>query len=79
MVPFGVSMCSMRWSHGVGKGGAKDLINPILGFEISRDREPGRACTHKSQNMKAGRTFLVMPMVIANDHMEEDKGRDGLR
>jgi hypothetical protein len=23
--------------------------------------------------------FLVRPVVIANDHMEEDKGRDGLR
>jgi hypothetical protein len=78
VVPFGVSVCSLRWSHGLGKRGAKDLVNPILGFGISRDREPRRAHTQKSRNMKAGRTFLVRPVVIANDHMEEDKGRDGL-
>jgi hypothetical protein len=79
VAPFGVSMCSLWWLHGVGKRGAKDLINPISGFNISRDKEPGRARRQKSQNAKAGRTLLVGPVVIANDHMEEDKGRDGLR
>jgi hypothetical protein len=79
VVPFGVSVCSLRWSHGVGKRGAKELVNPISGFGISRDREPGRALAQKSRNAKAGSTFLVRPVVIDNDHMEEDKGRDGLR
>jgi hypothetical protein len=79
VAPFGVSVCSLRWSHGVGKRGAKELVNPISGFGISRDREPGRARTQKSRNAKAGSAFLVRPVVIANDHMEEDKGRDGLR
>jgi hypothetical protein len=79
VVPFCVSMCSLRWSHGVGKRGAKELVNPISRFEISRDRHPGRAHTRKYQNMKDGSAFLVRPAFIANDHMEEDKGRDGLR
>jgi hypothetical protein len=48
VAPFGVSVCSLRWSHGVGKRGAKELVNPISGFDISRDREPGRARTQKS-------------------------------
>jgi hypothetical protein len=65
--------------HGVGKRGAKELVNPISGFYISRDRESGRARTQKSQNVKAGSVFLVRPVVIANDHIGEDKGRDGLR
>jgi hypothetical protein len=43
IVPYEVSACSWRWSHGVVKRGAKELINPISGFDISRDREPGRA------------------------------------
>ena len=78
VAPFGVSVCSLRWSHGVGIRGAKELANPISSFDTSRDREPGRARTQKSQNAKAGSAFLVRPVVIANDHMEEDKGRDGL-
>jgi hypothetical protein len=78
VAPFGVSVCSLRLSHGVGKRRAKDLVNPISGFDTSRDRESRRARTQKSQNVKAGRTFLVRPVVISNDHMEEDKGRDGL-
>jgi hypothetical protein len=64
--------------HGLGKRGAKDLINPILGFGISRDRELGRARTQKSQNAKVGSAFLVRFALIDNDHMEEDKGRDGM-
>jgi hypothetical protein len=54
-------------------------VNKFRHFGISRDREPGRARTQKSRNAKVGSTFLVRPVVIANDHMEEDKGRDGLR
>jgi hypothetical protein len=58
--------------------GAKELVNPVLGFDISRDRELGRARTQKSRNVKVGSAFLVRSVVIANDHMEEDKGRDGM-
>ena len=65
----------VAWSR---KKGVKELVNPISGFSISRDMEPGRAHTQKSKNAKDGNTFLVRPMVIANDHMEEDKGSDGL-
>jgi hypothetical protein len=45
VVAYDISACSWRFSHGVGKRGAKDLVNPISGFDISRDREPGRART----------------------------------
>jgi hypothetical protein len=49
VAPFGVSAWSRRWSHGVGKKrGAKELVNPISGFIISKDREPGRARTKES-------------------------------
>ena len=65
----------VAWSR---KRGAKELVNPILGFNISRDKESERAHTQKSRNAKAGSAFLVRPVVIANDRMEEDKGRDGL-
>jgi hypothetical protein len=54
-------------------------VNKFRRFDISRDRESGRARTQKSRNAKVGSAFLVRPVVIANDHMEEDKGRDGLR
>jgi hypothetical protein len=77
--PFGVSVCSLRWSHGVRIRGAKELVNPISSFDTSRDREPGRARTQKSRNAKAGSAFLVRPTVIANDHIKKDKGMDGLR
>jgi hypothetical protein len=78
VAPFGVSAWSRRWSHGVGKRGAKELVNPILGFGISKDREPGRARTKEFLKRESWKRLLVRPVVITIDHMEEDKGRASL-
>jgi len=51
----------------------------LSGFNILNDREQGNTCIAIPQIAKAGITFLVRSVVIANDQMEEDKGRDGLR
>jgi hypothetical protein len=71
----GVSLVHRTGSHGEGlREGAKNL-SPISGFDISKERESGRAQTQKSQNARAGSAFLVRLVFIANDHMEENKGR----